>query len=52
MPLRAVLPDENTARAAWAAAHGLAILELNGRFPPGADLDAAWEAMVAAFNPG
>jgi AcrR family transcriptional regulator len=51
IPLRAVLPDEDEARAAWAAAHGLAILELNGRFPPGADLDAAWAAMVAAFNP-
>ncbi len=49
-PLRAVLPDENRARAAWAAAHGLAILELNGRFPPGADVDAAWAAMVTAFT--
>jgi AcrR family transcriptional regulator len=49
-PLRAALADEHRARAAWAAAHGLAILELNGRFPPGADLDAAWRAMVAAFE--
>jgi AcrR family transcriptional regulator len=49
-PLRAALPDEHRARAAWAAAHGLAILELNGRFPPGADLDAAWRAMVEAFE--
>jgi AcrR family transcriptional regulator len=51
IPLRAVLPDENQARAVWAAAHGLTILELNGRFPPGADLDAAWAATVAAFRP-
>ncbi len=51
VPLRAVLPDENQARAVWAAAHGLTILELNGRFPPGADLDAAWAATVAAFRP-
>lgn len=30
------------ARAAWAWAHGLASLEIAGRFPPGADVDAAW----------
>jgi AcrR family transcriptional regulator len=48
-PLRAALPDEAAARAAWAAAHGLAALELAGRFPPGADLDAAWAAMSRAF---
>lgn len=47
--LRAVLPDEATARAAWAAAHGLASLELAGRFPPDADIDAAWTAMVRVF---
>ncbi len=51
IPLRAVLPDQNQARAVWAAAHGLTILELNGRFPPGSDLDAAWAATVAAFSP-
>ena len=43
-PLHGVLPDEHQARAAWAAAHGLAILEIHGRFPPGADLQAAWDA--------
>jgi AcrR family transcriptional regulator len=42
--------DENRARAAWAAAHGLAALELAGRFPPDADIGAAWDAMVAAFS--
>ena len=26
----------------WAFAHGMTILELNGRFPPDADLDKAW----------
>jgi AcrR family transcriptional regulator len=50
VPLRAVIPEEDRARALWAAAHGLTILELNGRFPPGADLDAAWAATVAAFG--
>ncbi|HEX3751584.1 MAG TPA: TetR/AcrR family transcriptional regulator [Streptosporangiaceae bacterium] len=36
------------ARAAWAFAHGMIMLELNQRFPPGADLDAAWRAGLAA----
>jgi AcrR family transcriptional regulator len=46
---RAALPlleaaggDESLARAVWAFAHGMTVLELNGRFPPAADLDAAW----------
>jgi AcrR family transcriptional regulator len=46
---RAALPlvealggDQDLARAAFAFAHGMTILELNARFPPDADLDAAW----------
>jgi AcrR family transcriptional regulator len=39
------------ARAAWAFGHGMTILELNHRFPPDADLDAAWEHGIAAFRP-
>lgn len=46
----AVGGDEHRARALWAAAHGLVALELADRFPPGADIDAAWEALVAAFS--
>jgi AcrR family transcriptional regulator len=38
------------ARAAWAFAHGMVHLELAGRFPPGADVDAAWQAGLAAFK--
>ena len=38
------------ARALWAAAHGLVDLELAHRFPEGADVDAAWEALVTAFD--
>ena len=49
-PLLAALGDRDRARAAWAAAHGLAALELAGRFPAGADVDAAWAAMVHAFS--
>jgi AcrR family transcriptional regulator len=55
---RAALPvyeafgrDIDLARAAWAFAHGMTILELNNRFPPDADLDAAWARGVDAFRP-
>ncbi|MGW1814548.1 TetR/AcrR family transcriptional regulator [Streptomyces sp. NPDC002125] len=48
--LRASGGDIDRARAAWAFAHGMVVLELNGRFPPGADLSAAWEAGIAAFT--
>ncbi|GAA3479056.1 TetR/AcrR family transcriptional regulator [Streptomyces yanii] len=46
---RAVDGDQERARAAWAFAHGMVVLELGGRFPPGADLSAAWSAGIAAF---
>ncbi|MGW0553085.1 TetR/AcrR family transcriptional regulator [Streptomyces sp. NPDC002926] len=48
--LRAVGGDTDAARAAWAFAHGMTILELNGRFPPGADLAAAWVTGSAGFD--
>lgn len=48
--VRAAGGDEGRARAAWAFAHGMVVLELNGRFPPGADLSAAWEAGITAFT--
>lgn len=41
--------DGDVARAAWAFAHGMVMLELAGRFPEGADLDAAWAAGMGAF---
>ena len=44
----AVGGDPDLARAAWAFAHGMVMLELNQRFPPGADLDAAWRAGLTA----
>jgi AcrR family transcriptional regulator len=43
--------DVDRARAAWAFAHGMASLELAGRFPEAADLDAAWAAGSAALEP-
>lgn len=47
--VRACSGDGDLARAAWAFAHGMTILELDGRFPPGADLDAAWRRGIDAF---
>lgn len=42
--------DEHLARALWALAHGLVDLELAGRFPPGADLDATWRTALSGFK--
>jgi AcrR family transcriptional regulator len=42
--------DPDLARAAWAFAHGMTILELNDRFPPDADLDAAWTRGLDALR--
>jgi AcrR family transcriptional regulator len=50
--LEAAGGDEALARAAWAFAHGMTVLELNDRFPPGADLDAAWRQGLAGFRRG
>jgi hypothetical protein len=51
LPLvEAVGGDVDAARAAWAFSHGMVVLELNGRFPPGADLDAAWRRGLDAFS--
>ena len=43
--------DPDAARAAFAFAHGMVVLELNDRFPPGADLDGAWTRGIDAFRP-
>jgi AcrR family transcriptional regulator len=42
--------DQARARAMWAFAHGMVSLEIDGRFPPHADLDQAWRAGLAAFT--
>ena len=44
--------DADRARAAWAFAHGMTLLELTNRFPPGADIDAAWREGIRAFAAG
>jgi len=47
----AVGGDPDRARAVFAFAHGMVILELDDRFPPGADLAAAWARGLSAFAP-
>ena len=42
--------QERAAQALWSAAHGAVILELDGRYPPGSDLDRTWAALAAAFG--
>ena len=42
--------DRTRARALWAFAHGMVALELAGRFPPDADLDAAWALIDSAAH--
>jgi AcrR family transcriptional regulator len=49
-PLLKALGSVRRARAAWAFFHGMVQLELAGRFEAGADLDAAWQAGLAAFS--
>jgi hypothetical protein len=49
-PLLEAAGDQDRARAVWAFAHGMVILELNGRFPADADLDAAWQAGITALQ--
>jgi AcrR family transcriptional regulator len=51
-PLLRVAGSRARARALWAFAHGMVMLELDQRFPPDADLDAAWEAGITAFQTG
>ncbi|MFI9594002.1 TetR/AcrR family transcriptional regulator [Nonomuraea sp. NPDC052265] len=48
-PLVRIVRGEAAARAVWGLAHGLVMLELDGRFPPGADVEAAWTAGMSAF---
>jgi len=45
----AVGGDPDRARAAWAFAHGMTILEIDDRFPPSADLEAAWASGLASL---
>ena len=48
--IEAVGGQQDRARATWALAHGLTMLELDGRFPADADIDAAWAAGIAGLR--
>ncbi len=49
-PMGTHFSDPETARAFWGFLHGMTILEIDARFPPGADLDRSWQQGVAAFS--
>ena len=49
-PLMRAAGDPDLARAVWAFAHGMVVLELAGRFPPDAELERAWAQAVDAFS--
>jgi AcrR family transcriptional regulator len=51
-PVLRVAGSRARARALWAFAHGMVMLELDQRFPADADLDAAWAAGITAFQTG
>ncbi len=48
--MRACGGDVDLARATWAFAHGMVILEIHGRFPGDADLEAAWNRGLKALH--
>ena len=43
--------NPHRSQALWSLAHGMVILEIDGRYPPGSDLDRTWRAAAAAFAP-
>lgn len=48
-PFFEVTGDPHAAQALWAAAHGLAILEIDGRFPTGVAPDGTWDELARRF---
>ena len=51
-PWFAVTGDSALAQALWSFAHGMLILEMDRRYPPGSDLDLTWQAGATAFELG
>lgn len=41
--------DPHRSQALWSFAHGMVILEIDGRYPDGSDLDHTWQAGADAF---
>ena len=42
--------DPFRSQALWSFAHGMVILEIDGRYPEDSDLDRTWDAGAAAFT--
>jgi AcrR family transcriptional regulator len=49
-PWFVVTGNSSLAQALWSFAHGMVILELDERYPPGSDLASTWRAGAAAFE--
>jgi AcrR family transcriptional regulator len=49
-PWYLVSGNESLAQALWSFAHGMVALEIDGRYPPGSDLEATWRAGAEAFT--
>lgn len=49
-PFLSVFGEPYLAQASWSAAHGMVVLELDGRYPPDTDADLTWTAATAAFR--
>ncbi|MBO0713728.1 MAG: TetR/AcrR family transcriptional regulator, partial [Acidimicrobiales bacterium] len=49
-PWFVVAGDPALAQALWSFAHGMVVLELDARYPPGSDLSATWRAGARAFG--
>jgi AcrR family transcriptional regulator len=49
-PWFVVTGDSSLAQALWSFAHGMLILEMDERYPPGSNLDLTWQAGASAFE--
>jgi AcrR family transcriptional regulator len=49
-PWFVVIGEPALAQALWSFAHGMLILELDQRYPPGSDLGSTWSAGATAFE--
>ncbi|MBB3037958.1 TetR/AcrR family transcriptional regulator [Hoyosella altamirensis] len=49
-PFFLVTGDPYDAQALWSFAHGMSILEIDNRYPPGSELDRTWERGIRAFT--
>jgi AcrR family transcriptional regulator len=48
-PFLLVAGEPHLAQALWSFAHGMVILEIDGRYPENSELDQTWETGAAAF---